>query len=167
MNITVKKIVLALLAVNILLAGWTLWSIRQHYQRPTLDFLCESTLAMHRHSEADSRVFTFEGTVLVRFRADETGYIWLIGSASEADNKTTVAREISFRYRSKDEKGIYALTTTSQHRAQRDDTPDALIERNISGKPGTTDSYVVRRVNANTYSIGGMYSPVIMCVDRA
>lgn len=167
MKITVKKIALALIGLNILLLGWTLWSVRAHYQRPSLDVLCESTLAMNRSSGAESRGFSFEGTVLVRFKPNSTGYIWLLGSASEAQNKTTVAREISFHYRSKDENGIFAITVGPQNRAQRDNTPDALIEHNISGPAGSTSSYVVRKVNANTYSIGGIYSPIIMCVDRS
>ncbi len=167
MKLTVKKIMLALLGINILLAGWTVWSVRQHHQRPALDFLCESTLAMHHSSDGDGRTFDFDGTVVVRFRPDETGYIWLMGSASQAAKTTTVAREISFRYRSKDEKGIYAVTVASHNRAARDDTPDALIEQNISGPQGATSSYVVRRANANTYSIGGIYSPIVMCVDRS
>lgn len=159
--------ILALIAVNILLSGWALWSVWRSGHKAKLDFLCESALEMNSTQGGGSKPFRFEGTVLVRFKPDETGYLWLQGSASYDNSKSTVAREIEFNYRSRDEKGIYTITPVGHNVTSRDNTPGTLIERHMTGVTGMSGSYVVRQANANTYSIGSIYSPIIMCVDRA
>lgn len=166
MKITKKRVMLALLAANVLLGG-ALWLTRADRQPGTLNFLCESTLSVTRAKDPDNKSFKFEGTVLVRFKSDNTGYLWLLGSADYGTAQTNVAREVAFTYRSKDEDGIYAITPTAQNVTPRDNTPGVLIERQLIGTPGKVSSYVVRQANANTYSIGSIYTPFMMCVDRA
>lgn len=167
MKITKKTLMLTLLGANILLLGGAFWLTHHDRQHATLNFLCESTLAVTRTKDADNKSFRFEGTVLVRFKSDRTGYLWLLGSADNGDDQTTVAREVVFTYRSKDERGIYAITPTEQNVAPRDNTPGALIEHQLIGTIGAASSYIVRQTNANTYSIGGIYTPYFMCVDRS
>ncbi|EMH4163936.1 hypothetical protein RJ498_003234 [Pluralibacter gergoviae] len=158
---------LALLGANVLLLGGALWLTRADRQPDTLNFMCESTLSVIRAKDADNKNFKFEGTVLVRFKSDKTGYLWLLGSADYGTAQTNVAREVTFTYRSKDEGGIYAITPTAQNVTPRDNTPGELIERQLIGTPGKVSSYVVRQANANTYSIGSIYTPFMMCVDRS
>lgn len=167
MKMTKKRLTLALLGANALLLGGSLWLTRADRQPDTLNFLCESTLTVTRAKDADNKSFRFEGTVLVRFKSDKTGYLWLLGSADYGSVQTNVAREVAFTYWSKDDKGIYAITPTAQNVAPRDNTPGVLIERQLIGSPGTVSSYVVRQANANTYSIGSIYTPFMMCVDRS
>lgn len=161
-----KKLVLLFVGLNILLLGATLYSKLDRPRQP-LNFLCESTLVLNRSDEVGNKVFNFSGTVVVRFKPDNTGYIWLLGDANDNKNKTTVAREVEFTYHSKDDRGIYAVKTTAHNVTPHDDTPNALIESNITGPLGNAGSYIVRQANANSYSIGSIYSPIIMCVDRS
>lgn len=162
-----KKLILAFLTLNVVLAGWMLSSSLSEEKQAPLDFLCESTLALNNNGANKGTPFTFQGTLIVRFRPDATGYVWLMGNANDAGKETNIAREIGFTWHPKDEKGIYTITLTSQTVTPRDNTPDAVVERNISGPQGQASSYVIRPANKNTYSIGSIYMPIIMCVDRA
>jgi len=164
---TMKKWILTFVFINILIAGYALFTAHQVKKQPPLDIICESTLRLNADRESTGVPFQFYGTVVVRFKPDATGYVWLLGDSFYQGTHTNVAREISFHYQPKDEMGIYAIKIVGSTVTPRDNAPTDVIERNITGRPGTLSSYVIRRANENAYSIGSIYSPIIMCVNRS
>lgn len=163
-----KKITVLILTVNLVFAAWVWLLPRLMPGKQMLDIFCESTLNLKASpGTQQSGIFNFEGTVLLRFKPDATGYLWLLGNAKHQDAHYNVSREVNFRYKPKDINGIYTVTFLARRVPLNDNTPNALIERNITGPVNTEMSYVIRRTNKNTYSIGNIYSPIIMCVDKS
>lgn len=158
-----KKIVAIALIIN---AAFLLWVYviypQTHRERP--DVFCESTLNLH--NDRNGAIFTFGGTVVTRFKPDSTGYIGLLGSAEYQGKAYNVSREIGFTYQPKDNDGIYSINLTTITPIQADNIPDHLIENNITGRTGITNSYILRHANHNSWSIGNIYTPIVMCVDK-
>lgn len=164
---TMKKIFGLVLAINLIFALWVYFAPHTASHKEKLDIFCESTLKLSTNRDNENVPFHFSGTVLVRFKPDSTGYIGLSGDAEYNGTTYYVAREVGFQYQPKDTNNILSIKLNAQHIAARDNTPTQLIENNITGKPNADLVYIVRRANSNTYSIGNMYSPIIMCVDKS
>ena len=158
-----KKIIAIVIIINAVFLFWV-YLIYPHSHRESLDVFCESTFNMN--NDRSGSVFTFSGTIVTRFKPDSTGYIGLLGAAEYQGKTYNVSREIAFTYKPKDEDGIYSINLTTISPTQADNIPNELVEYNITGRTGITNSYVLRHANENTWSIGNMYTPIVMCVDK-
>jgi hypothetical protein len=158
-----KKIIAIVIIVNTAFLLW-LYVIYPHSHRGNLDIFCESTLNMS--NDRSGSVFTFGGTVITRFKSDSTGYIGLLGAAEYQGKTYNVSREVGFTYEPKDDDGIYAIKLGTISPMQADNIPNELVEYNITGRAGIINSYVLRHANENTWSIGNIYTPIVMCVDK-
>jgi hypothetical protein len=158
-----KKIIAVIVLLNIAFIAWAYFLCSPVNGRG-LDVFCESTAKLN--NDSDGTEFTFYGTIVTRFKPDQTGYIGLLGMIDRGAKLYNVSREVAFTYEPKDEDGIYDIRIDNVVVAQADTAPNEIVERNITGRPGVVSSYVVRHANANSWSIGDIYSPFLMCVDK-
>ncbi|WP_279044337.1 hypothetical protein [Cedecea davisae] len=158
-----KKIILVALLANILFAGWA-YVVHFLLNSHGLDVFCESTIKLNNDREGTE--FNFDGTIVARFKQDLTGYIGLLGVIDRDGKHYNVSREVSFTYEPKDEDGIYGVRPNDVVTSRADTAPNEMVERNIIGRPGVVSRYVVRHTNNNSWSIGNIYTPFMMCVDK-
>lgn len=158
-----RKIIVAVLFVNIVFALWALY-LRAPLTPRGLNVFCEASLKLS--NDRDGSVFDFDGTIVTRFKADGTGYLNLLGVAGRQGKIYNVSREVNFSWVPKDEDGIYGITLHTATVTQGDNTPNELVENNITGRMNVVNSYIVRHANHNTWSIGNIYTPIVMCVDK-
>lgn len=158
-----KKILSIFIVLNIIFLTWPFVASKKN-QKGHIDVFCESTLKLN--NDRNGSVFTFDGTIVSRFKPDLTGYIGMLGVAEYNGKTYNVSREVNFIYSPKDDNGIYNVELKTVNPTQADNISDELVENNITGHKGITNSYVLRRANNNTSSIGNIYTPIVMCVDK-
>jgi hypothetical protein len=158
-----KKIIAAVLLFNLAFAVWA-YVLRSPVDSRGLDVFCESTVKLN--NARDGVEFNFDGTIVARFKPDLTGYIAELGVINRGGKTYNVSREVAFTYEPKDEDGIYDIRLNTVSIAQADTAPNEMVERNITGRPGGVNSYIVRHANNNSWSIGNIYTPIVMCVDK-
>ena len=106
-----------------------------------------------------------DGSTTYRFNTDYTGRISIKTKIDIGDKSYFLKSDISITYE-REGADYYKVTPTKVLRSLADNAPDHFIENSFMIKQAYEYALTIKKVNNNTYLLGGSFSPMTICVVK-